>query len=161
MLKSYPERYQTIIEAYKYFSDLGLRCDFNIVGVNTGDQKYNERISYNKQLSYNEVLCHIQKTKCILEVVQSDQVGTTLRVQEALFYHKRLLTNNINLKNEPWYNENVIKIYTDLCKIDLSFIKNNNPTSNSDYNNIFYFSYKYQFEFIEDYFIRSTNIETN
>jgi len=148
--ESYPERFNCIIDTYSILQAAGLRCDFHIVGVDKKMQKYSNEISYNKPITYQEVLQRVQKTKCILEVIQPDQTGTTLRVQEAALYKRKLLTNNQYIKVEPWYNSKNIKVFNDPEDIDTNWILSPYEYSSINYEDMF--SYKRQLKFIVDYF---------
>ncbi|MBE5912932.1 MAG: hypothetical protein E7274_02595 [Pseudobutyrivibrio ruminis] len=64
-------------------------------------------------IPYGEIRKRISKSKAILEINQSGQIGCTLRALEALFFQKKLLTTNGAVKNEEFYNENNIYILDD------------------------------------------------
>ena len=53
----------------------------------------------------------IRRAKAILEVNQKGQVGCTLRALEALFFRKKLITTNLNIQKEDFYNPENIFIY--------------------------------------------------
>lgn len=54
-------------------------------------------------ISYEESVKNIMHSKCIVEYVQHNQSGMTLRPLEALFYNKKLITNNSNTINYDFY----------------------------------------------------------
>lgn len=62
-------------------------------------------------ISYSENINNINRTRCLVEIVQDGQAGLTLRALEAMFLHKKLLTNNIGVKALDFYNPNNIFIY--------------------------------------------------
>ena len=64
-------------------------------------------------LSYEEVITKIKKSKCLLEINLEGQEGITLRTLEALFFNKKLITNNIKIKEYDFYNENNIYVIND------------------------------------------------
>lgn len=64
----------------------------------------------NKLLSYFEIKEIIKKSKCILEIVKPGQEGLTLRAFEAMFFKKKLITNNLEIKNYEFYNKNNVFI---------------------------------------------------
>lgn len=67
---------------------------------------YNKQ--FKKRLSYQEVILLVLSSKSILDVVQAEQEGMTLRVMESIFFKKKLITNNSAIKNRNIYNpENV------------------------------------------------------
>jgi len=145
-MEMYPDRFNTIISSFIKLRNAGLKCDFHIVGVEKDKQILPEEIKYNKPIIYKEIIQHIDKTKCILEVVQSDQTGTTLRVQESIFYNKKLLTNNINIISEPWYDKNNVFVFKDANEINIDWIKSKYEKCNENYAEIF--SYKKHLEYI-------------
>ncbi len=61
-------------------------------------------------IPYNTVRANIRKTKAILEINQAGQAGYTLRALEALFFQKKLITSNVSLKKEKFYNPSNIYI---------------------------------------------------
>lgn len=63
-----------------------------------------------KNIPYSEIQKRIAKSKAILEINQSGQSGCTLRALEALFFRKKLITTNINIMKEDFYNSNNIFI---------------------------------------------------
>lgn len=61
-------------------------------------------------MPYGEVLRHIGEAECLLDIAQSGQTGLTLRPLEALFYHKKLITNNDSVKDADFYHPDNIFI---------------------------------------------------
>ena len=57
-----------------------------------------------RNMSYADTLGWIGRSRCLVEVQQKGQTGSTLRTLEALFYGKKLLTNNSNIVTEPYYD---------------------------------------------------------
>lgn len=64
-------------------------------------------------MNYANVLEYIQRSSCLLEIVQKGQSGITLRTLEALFCQKKLITNNKAVKDYDFYHPNNVFIYTD------------------------------------------------
>lgn len=92
-------RKNRIQEIEKQINELGMTGKFDLIE----DEK--------KEISYSEVQKRIEKSKAILEIIQTGQVGCTLRALEALFFRKKLITTNKNVVNEDFYNKNNIFIY--------------------------------------------------
>lgn len=103
-------RYNQIINIFEKLSNLGLKCDFYIIGVPEEQQKYKGQINYITGLSYIENLQHVIKTKVILEIMQQSAVGASLRVWESITYDKHLLTNNLGLKQLDAYTPQFMHI---------------------------------------------------
>lgn len=83
--------------------------DFVILRDKTS--KKNEKKYYqNKLLNYGETLKKIEDSLCLLEITLEKQSGITLRALEALFFKKKLITNNKDIKNYNFYHPNNIFI---------------------------------------------------
>jgi len=61
-----------------------------------------------KPLPYDAYLAEIVKCSGLIDIVQNGQKGMTLRVLEALFLKKKLITNNPSIKEYDFYNSNNI-----------------------------------------------------
>lgn len=70
----------------------GFRCLFIVVGEG-GDR----RISYQHYLEY------VRKSRCLVDLFQEGQVGLTRRPLEALFFNKKLLTENLHIQDFDFY----------------------------------------------------------
>lgn len=69
---------------------------------------------YRKQeLSYEESLALLDKSKCIIEIIQKGQGGITLRTLEAAFLGKKLITNNSNIYVSDLYHPSNIYVWGD------------------------------------------------
>ena len=96
-------RKNTILELKHNLENDGIETDFNII-ENESDY-----------ISYDEYLNKVMHSKCILDIVSDkENSGFSLRVLEALFLKKKLITNNINVKNADFYNENNIYILDEI-----------------------------------------------
>lgn len=100
----------------------GALVDFRISRVND-KEKIEGNIKYNRRISYEESLAELQKSKCILDIVQNGQTGTTLRYYEAICYNKKLLSNNNSLMEMKYYNPCFIKIFDSVEDIDWEWVK--------------------------------------
>lgn len=80
-------------------------------------------------IPYNEYLQLLSESKCILDILSPNQSGFTLRVMEALFLKKKLITNNKEIKNYDFYNKNNIFILEeDNTENIIDFIKSDYKT---------------------------------
>ena len=59
-------------------------------------------------ITYDENIQNVIHTRCIVDIVQSNQSDITLRPLEAMAFRKKLLTNNHNILNADFYNRNNI-----------------------------------------------------
>lgn len=61
-----------------------------------------KRVSYSREyerflmkpIPYNKYIYYLRHSRCVLDIVQEGQAGLTLRIMEALFYNKKIITNN-------------------------------------------------------------------
>ncbi|MBF4520038.1 hypothetical protein [Acinetobacter towneri] len=65
-------------------------------------------------ISYEDYLEKSLSARCIVEILQDGQSGMTLRPVEALFYNRKLLTNNQLVINEPFYHTSNILVMNDI-----------------------------------------------
>lgn len=94
-------RAEDIAYLYHQFIDLGLVCHFQVVG---NDVRIPREIKSN-YVSYDEVRHSISESRAILEVTREGQIGPTLRTMEALFFRKKLITDNPHIASEPFFHE--------------------------------------------------------
>jgi hypothetical protein len=97
-------RLKDIITSYEKLRDKNLKCDFHIVGVEKKNQIHPNQINYIDSMSYLDNLRHINKTRCMLELMQKNGHGYTQRMMEAIVYDKKIITNNPTIKIAPFYN---------------------------------------------------------
>ena len=101
-------RLPLLIDLFEKCQNKGLRCDFHIVGVEESQMQYPKMIEYNRHMTYEEVICRVKHTKCVINLVQENGEGVTMRDYEALKYNKYLLTNNYSLKETGLYTDQQI-----------------------------------------------------
>lgn len=89
------------------------------------DKKYDKYLKRNF-LTYENVINKILESVCIVEINKKGQIGLTLRALEALFLKKKLITNNKDIMNYKFYNENNIFIidFENLTDMTINEIKN-------------------------------------
>ncbi len=146
-------RLPEILAAYRALRDAGLRCDFHITGVAPEEQKYADEIDYCTQMPYAENLKRIQKTRCLLEIMQQGGCGYTLRMCEAIMLDKKLLTNNPAVTGAPYYSPDRIQTFQQAQEIDPAFITEGERNVNYGWKEEL--SPLKLLQFIEDYFERN------
>lgn len=62
------------------------------------------------QVSYDDYLMKLVRAKCLLEVLQAGQSGMTMRTLEALFFGKKLITTNSDIKLSDIYHPDNIYV---------------------------------------------------
>lgn len=83
----------------------------------TGKKNPNYKIYYSKRIPYDEVLKYIASCKVIVDYVSENQRGLTLRPLEALFFKKKLITNDETIVKRDFYRrENIFIIGKDNFK---------------------------------------------
>ena len=87
----------------------GIKCDFRIVDnfKSLYDKNYSREVDY-------FTLCRLTQKSCaLLDVVQKDQSGLTLRFMESLLFDKKVVTTNVYIeKNKDFGNNANIYVLT-------------------------------------------------
>lgn len=116
------DRYDTIMGIYYYLVNNGVKCKFVLVGVPKEKQVELNGIEYSDGITYKENLENVIKSKCILDIIQGNSSGATLRTKEALAYGRRLITNCKNIENK-WFNKGQLLSFNKACDINVEDIK--------------------------------------
>lgn len=135
------DRFNGLINVFEKLNALGIDCDFYIVNVDEDKQKYKNTITYNKFITYQEALDHINNATCLIDLIQGDSTGLTIKTCEAVCYDKKLITTNKHVKDYPFYNPKYIKIIDSSEDIDISFFEENKEVHYTEEDKS-YFSYK-------------------
>ena len=100
-----------------------------VMGVSKKVYKENNshNIICNQMITYIESLKEMLECNCILELLSTGQSGATLRYYEAVCYNKKLLTNNKNVVNLPFYNPDYIHVFENPEDIDWNWVKERIP----------------------------------
>lgn len=109
-------RYEKLMTLKALADKVGLKTDFRIIRDNNSVKGGN----YSKRMDYSEVLNCVNRSRAIVEILQEGQTGLSLRTMEAIFMGKKLITNNTKIKNEKFYNKDVIFLIDDLSNEDIS-----------------------------------------
>lgn len=100
-------RYEKIVAISDDLKGMGIAIDFHVISMNGNDtRKYIEKT----YMEYSDVMSHIRKSKAVVEIVQDGQNGLTARALEAMFFETKLITNNREIRNFNFYNDNDIFI---------------------------------------------------
>lgn len=129
------DRLPIIMDVYKRLTADGLKVNFILSNVRKEQQKQYKGISYisGLKLSYADNIRNVKNSKCILEIIQGNSSGQTFRTKEAIAYGKKLLTNNSNIIEAPFYNPEYISYFSAACDIDKSFIESLSKNELVDY----------------------------
>lgn len=103
-----------------------VKLDFHLVKPTEKPKLYGVQY-HNTAVPYAEIVERVRQSCCILDVVQNQQSGASLKYLEAICYNKKLLTNNVNIVNFPYYNERYMRVYQNVSDIDFTWICNSEP----------------------------------
>lgn len=118
---------------YTVLNGMGLNCEFYIADVPEDLQLVNSGIIYNQRLTYKEVQRKSALTRCILEISDMDADGFTYRVEEAMMYDTKVITNVDFIRHTDWYNPDMIMCINDASEISKEWImKEVNSSFNYD-----------------------------
>lgn len=93
------------------------------------------RYKINKEIDYGTIIENIKSSKSIIDIVQKGQSGLTLRAMEALFLDKKLITNNIYIREYDFYNkDNIFVLRDDNSNLDQLSVFLNKPHIKTDDN---------------------------
>ncbi len=121
------KRISLLHETYLLAKKYKVENYFRISQVAGKDMLDGEMILYNQPINYPESLQEMINANCILEIMDPGQSGATLRYYEAVCYNKKLLTNNKNVVNLPFYNPDYIHIFEKPEDIDWEWVKKREP----------------------------------
>lgn len=86
-------------------------------------QKKNIIKVMNSEIPYEKVIKIVQESKAVFEIVKEGQEGITLRTLEAMFYKKKLVTNNKYIRKYEWYNPgNIFILGIDRLDMIINFL---------------------------------------
>lgn len=123
------DRLEFIFDVFHRLKKEGIACDFYLSDVPSSKKIREDGLNYLNKMSYIENLKHVVRTKCILEILQGNARGSTLRTWEAIMYDKKLLTNNLSITNDFYYDGNYVSLLNG-NDIDADFIKQDNSYTN-------------------------------
>lgn len=117
-------RADQLIAIYNYLTANELKCCFKVITTDPHKTSYGGLYFLRKRIEYKEILEDISKSRVILEIVQDGQSGMTMRPYEAMFYNKKLLSNNSTLRSMEFYNDKFMMVFSEMDDSVISFLKN-------------------------------------
>lgn len=96
-------RLKILTELASKLMSYNVTLDFNIVGDD--NVKYNSIYVIDNPLSYNENLKRSLASDILVDLTQEYQTGWTLRILEALYFNKKIITNNKNILHSEIYEK--------------------------------------------------------
>ncbi len=119
------DRLPGLLSCFEKLRQLGIKTDFHIAKVQETDIKYEDEIIYNKFMTYDECVDSIQKATCLIDVIQGESAGLTIKTCEAVCYDKKLITTNKHVMEYPFYDPRYIRIVESPDDIDEAFFNEN------------------------------------
>ncbi len=121
-------REKDILNTYYFLKSKNVSVLFNLHSRDQGIcSKYTDPLNglvvRSDWQNYDSILQEVQRSKCIIEVLQENQKTQTIRYFEAVCFNKKLLTNNPNVVNLPYYNPLYMKYYSKPDEIDINWLK--------------------------------------
>lgn len=117
------DRLKELLIIHKYLISQGINSYFHIINVPLKDQVDVEGVVYSGFISYEENLKILSRSRCIIEIVQKEGTGNTIRVGEAIIMGKKILTNNPFIRTNGVYDPTNMSVFTSCEDINLEFIK--------------------------------------
>ncbi len=90
-------RLKQIGEAVDLLEEYGVHTKVMLCGSTDSGYQMQHYIRYENYLHY------LARTRTILEINAEGQTSCTLRFMESLFFHKKLVTNNVHITEDPYY----------------------------------------------------------
>ena len=121
-------RNETIYQVCNFLLSKGVKCMSDLMLIGNVEPKTIKGVYYYRGWKpYDEILAKVNASNCIIEICQKGQTGATLRYFEAVCMNKKLLTNNKNIVNFPFYNQKWMKIFSSIDDIDAEWVKTREP----------------------------------
>lgn len=103
-------RLLNLMEIDKNLQQAGIQTKFIVVRDRKQAYTESQRKYMGKHISYAECIEYVKNTNCILDMVQSGQKGMTLRIMEAMFFNKKIISNNDDIMQMDFYDPSNIYI---------------------------------------------------
>lgn len=105
------KRLDEIYTIWNVLKDKGLKLHFLLRMEKQLVRKKIDGIKYmHRGIGYNDILAINRRSKCIIEIMNKGQHGLTLRALEALFQRRKLITDNLSIKEYDFYDPDNIFI---------------------------------------------------
>ena len=117
------DRLNELLAIHKHLISKGIKSHFHIINAPIEDQESIEGVVYTGFISYIDNLEILSQSRCIIEIVQKEGTGNTIRVGEAIIMGKKILTNNPHIVTNGIYEESNMSVFSSCEDIDIDFIK--------------------------------------
>ncbi|XUD04284.1 hypothetical protein IGJ34_002255 [Enterococcus sp. AZ177] len=114
-------RLNLLLELEQYFISKKLKPFIYVVNSSKNSRS---DYDYKEPISYEELINYEGNTTAVLDIVQNDQYGLSLRPIEAMFLKKKLITNNTSVQDMDFYAPENIFLLNESNKNEiLGFLK--------------------------------------
>lgn len=111
-------RGEELLQLKHLLEKAGILCDVRVVTARK-DREALAEILCDQPLDYQDYVAEVKKAGVLLDVCQAGQTALTMRVMEALFYSKKLITTNADMVNYDFYDpDNIFVISGAVEKVD-------------------------------------------
>jgi len=122
-------RLNKLIEICKAANSNGLKCKFLLLDIPKKKQVACYGITYiDRPIPYTKNIENVYNTKCVLEVLQTDAASSTFRMWEVIASNRKLLTNNLDITKQIYYDPRYISTYSNTDDIDWRFVVDKKDT---------------------------------
>lgn len=101
--RNYPIEY-----LQEYLDNNMLPYEFYIYNPSFNKHVINNIYYINEFMDYDDIISKIIDCECVIELTKKKQTGITVRCLEALFFEKKLITDNLDVLSFDFYNKNNI-----------------------------------------------------
>ena len=102
-------RGELLKNTYNYLKSINTNCFFYVLNDINTQEDYPFDL-YSSYMDYDKYREKMLSSKAVLDIAKEGQVGLTIRTMETLCYKKKIITNNLDIKNYDFYNSNNIFI---------------------------------------------------
>ncbi len=124
-------RYKLLKQIYDRLTEKGVNCQFYLTKLDEAIPP-ESGIHVADWVPYPQYIELLKTAKCLLDIVPLDTDCNTLRVNEAMSYKCKILTNNVRIVNEEFYDPESISTYASPDEIYVNFLLK--PYNDPDYD---------------------------
>lgn len=119
-------RLSLLMDLYTDLHQKKIKTKFIVVKDKHKKYTDKQRRFLGQPISYRQCIEYVKNCNCVLDIVQNGQVGMTRRVMEAMFFNKKLITNDIAIENMSFFDKQNVFVLNEENKYGLdAFIKKN------------------------------------
>lgn len=123
-------RLKELLKLKKTLEKENIECEFHIMGDRTSKE-----YKYESSLDYKNVIEMIKQADILIDYYTDEMAGLSLRPLEALFFRKKLITNNRTIFNYDFYNSNNIFVLNENGRNIGQFVRTNSVEFSNDIKN--------------------------